>query len=86
MAMNLAKALPPGSQIYAHDAVEAPVDEFYASFSDAVLKCTSAREVTELSVGSVTTMLLGFLVYPGSTAFHLSFLLLFPSPVSSPAH
>jgi hypothetical protein len=38
MAVNLATALPPGSQIYAYDAVEEPVDEFHTSFPDMVVK------------------------------------------------
>lgn len=54
MAVNLAKSLPSGSQIYAHDAVNMPVDELYRSFPDMIVKCTSAREVAESSVGAIT--------------------------------
>jgi 3-hydroxyisobutyrate dehydrogenase len=50
MATNLARSLPRGSQIHAHDAVEAPVDEYCASFPDVAVKCASAREVADKSV------------------------------------
>ncbi|KAK4038862.1 NAD binding domain of 6-phosphogluconate dehydrogenase-domain-containing protein [Parachaetomium inaequale] len=49
MATNLARSLPPGSHIHAHDTVEAPVDEFCTSFPDIAVKCASARELAEKS-------------------------------------
>jgi 3-hydroxyisobutyrate dehydrogenase len=54
MAINLAKALPSGSRMYAFDVVEAPVDELCATFPDMVTKCGSAREVAERAVGCLS--------------------------------
>jgi 3-hydroxyisobutyrate dehydrogenase len=51
MATNLAKALPPGSRVYAFDVVDAPVDELCSTFPHMVAKCGSAREAAEQSVG-----------------------------------
>lgn len=52
MAVNLARALAPGSQIHVHDAVKALVDEFCTSLPDMTVKCASAREVADKSVRS----------------------------------
>ncbi|OIW29025.1 hypothetical protein CONLIGDRAFT_598861 [Coniochaeta ligniaria NRRL 30616] len=49
MVVNLAKKLPPGARIHVHDVVTAVVDELCASYPDRIIRCTSAREVTEKS-------------------------------------
>jgi len=51
MVANLARKLPPGSQIRVHDVVEAAVEDIKSSFPDTIIKCSNAREVTEGSVG-----------------------------------
>jgi len=53
MVVNLAEKLPAGSRIHVHDVVTAAVDELCASYPDRVVRCTSAREVTEKSVRDV---------------------------------
>ncbi len=50
MVVNLAKKLPPGSRIHVHDVVAAAVDELCSSYPDTVVRCTSAKDVTEKSV------------------------------------
>ncbi|KAK3388041.1 NAD binding domain of 6-phosphogluconate dehydrogenase-domain-containing protein [Podospora didyma] len=45
MAINLAKALPAGSQIYIHDIVEAAAEELCTSFPQVIVKCENAKEV-----------------------------------------
>lgn len=52
MATNLAKMLPPGSQMFVHDVVDAPVQESFMSFPDTVVRCASAKEVADKSVSS----------------------------------
>lgn len=49
MVENLAKKLPPGSQIHVHDVVAAAVDQLCTSYPDIIIRCTSAKEVTERS-------------------------------------
>ncbi|KXX75583.1 3-hydroxyisobutyrate dehydrogenase, mitochondrial, partial [Madurella mycetomatis] len=56
MVINLAKNLPPNSQIYVHDTVDAPVDEICTRMPGIVVKSASAREVAEKS-DVVLTML-----------------------------
>lgn len=50
MVVNLANKLPPGSRIHVHDVVTAAVDELCTSYPDQIVRCTSAKEVTEKSV------------------------------------
>lgn len=52
MVLNLAKNTASGSRvkIHVHDVVAAAVDEAVSSFPDIIVKCASAKEVTEKSV------------------------------------
>lgn len=53
MVINLARNLPPKSQIYVHDTVDAPVNELCTRLPDIVVKSVSAKDVAEKSVSSL---------------------------------
>ena len=50
MVINLANEIPLGSRIHVHDVVTAAMDELQELFPEKIIKCASAREVTEKSV------------------------------------
>jgi 3-hydroxyisobutyrate dehydrogenase len=50
MTINLAKSLPVGFHIHVHDVVVTVMDEIHALFPEKIIKCGSAKEVTEKSV------------------------------------
>lgn len=53
MVENIAKKLPAGSRIHVYDVVKAAVDELCSSYPDTIVRCTSAKDVTEKSVCSL---------------------------------
>lgn len=52
MAENLISKLPQESKMFVYDVSAESVDTFKAKFPEAVVPCSSAREVTEQSVST----------------------------------
>lgn len=55
MAGNLISKLPGGSKMFVYDVSEDSVSKFKAQYSESIVPCGSAREVTEQSVSPART-------------------------------
>jgi 3-hydroxyisobutyrate dehydrogenase-like beta-hydroxyacid dehydrogenase len=58
MVFNLARSLAPGAHIHVYDVLPAAMEDVLAVFPDTIVKCSSAKEVTEQTVRAINKILL----------------------------